>query len=88
MSVTACVNGAGSARDYWRNPGYNLTRTIVLAVLAFIFGVIFFKIGTTGTLYIAALMRACGHILWESWAVVGELWQGGPARLFLAYHFM
>ena len=35
---------AGTATDYWRNPGYNFTRTAVLAVLAFIFGVIFFKV--------------------------------------------
>ncbi len=36
-----------TSQEYWRNPGYNLTRTVVLAVLGFIFGIIFFDIGTT-----------------------------------------
>ena len=33
-----------TARGYWRNTAYNVTRLNILAVLAFIFGVVFFKV--------------------------------------------
>jgi hypothetical protein len=38
----------GTCRDYWRNPWYNLTRTGMLATLGFLYGVIFFDIGSNG----------------------------------------
>ncbi len=48
VHVGACRVPTGTFRDYWRNPAYNLARVAVLAVLSFVFGVIFFKIGTSG----------------------------------------
>ena len=57
-----------TARGYWRNTAYNVTRLNILAVLAFIFGVVFFKVcgctsdrGWPGV--VAQLMLSCCSVV-------------------------
>ena len=59
LSGLCCVSGlAGTARDYWRNPGYNFTRPAVLSVLSFIFGVIFFRVTGCSTLGLGRILSS------------------------------
>jgi hypothetical protein len=46
-----------TAVGYWRNVQYNFIRFAVLAVLSFVFGVIFFKVRSAST--IAVCFVAC-----------------------------
>jgi hypothetical protein len=57
VGVVGCTAAlAGTASEYWRNADYNLTRTIVLTILGFAFGVIFFDVGVVLLLLLPPLL--------------------------------